>query len=292
MMRLHLDWALSLSIAVAVVGACSDTENASEGTGAIGGAGGGDASLGGSAGAVGDAGSDVLQPDETVVVVGPGADASSQGKFGGADDPYSKPEIVYPTTGIVMPPNTQTLEVHWKPAPGQTLFEIRFESKAIALVVYTGCTSVGGGCVYQTDKSFWAKLVDPNRGGPPVSYRIRGVNGGSPSTVGTSETRTLAFSKEDIIGGLYYWNTSGVIQRFDFGLPGAPAEQYMTPAMAGALTCVGCRALARRQAHGGGQRHPGACSLQGLRRRDAPSAHRGSRSHRRCRQLLRLLAEG
>ena len=245
MMRSHLNRALLLSIAVAVAAACSATENAADSSGGAGGAAGSDASAGGSAGAPVDSGSDGVQPAKTVVVVGPGADAGSKDKFAGPDDPYAKPEVVYPSPGIVTPPNMQTLEVHWKPGAGQTLFEIRFESAAIALVVYTGCTPVGGGCVYQTDKDFWAQLVDPNRGGPPVSYRVRGVNGSSPYGVGTSDTRTVAFSKENIIGGLYYWNTSGVIQRYDFGLPGAPAEQYMTPAMAGAFTCVGCHALSR-----------------------------------------------
>jgi hypothetical protein len=36
-----------------------------------------------------------------------------------------------------------------------------------------------------------------------------------------------------------------VIQRYDFGLPLQKAEQYMTPQMAGALTCVGCHGLSR-----------------------------------------------
>lgn len=247
-MRVPLQGALLLSIAVAGAAGCSaadDSGKSAGGAGGGGGAAGSDASLGGAAGTAGDAGADAMQPATTVVVVGPGADGTSKDKFGGPDDPYAKPDIVYPAPGIVTPPNMQTLELHWKPGAGQTLFEIRFDSPAIALVVYTGCTSVGGGCVYQTDKAFWAKLVDPNRGGPPVAYRIRGVNGSSPYGVGVSETRTLAFSLENINGGLYYWNTSGVIQRYDFGLPGAPAEQFMTPPMAGALTCVGCHALSR-----------------------------------------------
>lgn len=62
------------------------------------------------------------------MVVGPGADPTSKDKFNGPDDPFAKPEVVYPANNIVTPPNMQSLEVHWKPGAGQTLFEIRFES--------------------------------------------------------------------------------------------------------------------------------------------------------------------
>ncbi|MBK7582599.1 MAG: hypothetical protein IPI67_20670 [Myxococcales bacterium] len=243
----RLDGVLIFALAIGLAGACSATDDASSSSGGAGGAGGaaGSDASAGTAGATNDAGSDGPAPTKTVVVVGPGADPTSKDKFNGPDDPFAKPEVVYPANNIVTPPNMQSLEVHWKPGAGQTLFEIRFESPAIALVIYTGCTPVGGGCVYQTDKDFWSQLVEPNRGAPPISYRVRGVNGSAPYGVGTSDPRLLAFSKENIIGGLYYWNTSGVIQRYDFGLPNATAEQFMTPPMAGALTCVGCHALSR-----------------------------------------------
>ena len=239
------DWLLVLSLVAAVGAACSATESASpKGAGGSAGAAGSDASAG-AAGVVADAGDDVLKPDKTVVVIGPGADADSPQKFGGPDDPYAKPELVYPADGVLVPPNMRALDLHFKPGTGQTLFEIRFESPAIAVVVYVGCKTLGSGCEYATDKDFWDNLVPPNRGAAPVSYRIRGVNGGKPYGVGTSDTHGLAFSKEDINGGLYYWNTSGILQRYDFGLPLQQAEQYMTPQMAGALTCVGCHALSR-----------------------------------------------
>lgn len=243
-MRSRLDGVLGLGMVFGWVAACSATDDAQTvASGGGSGDAGADVAVGGSSGS--DAGTDAITPAKTVVIIGPGADAGSKDKFGGPDDPYQKPDIVYPSDGVVAPPNTKSLEFHWKPGQGQTLFELRFESPAIALVVYTGCTPVGGGCVYATDKDFWNQLVEPNRGLPPVTYRIRGVNGTAPYGVGESAPRSVAFSKENIIGGLYYWNTSGVIQRYDFGLPLQTAEQYMTPQMAGALTCVGCHALSR-----------------------------------------------
>ncbi len=232
-------------LCVAIAAGCSSaTKSGNSGAGGGAATGGTDAG-GGTAGAVVDAGPDVIEPAETVVVIGPGATDDAPTKFGGVDDPSAKPQLVYPTDGVVVPPNMNSLEVHFTPGTGQTLFEIRFESAAIALVVYVGCTPVNSGCVYQTDQTFWEQLAGKNRGTPPVSYRIRGVNGSAPTSVGTSATQTIAFGKDDIVGGLYYWNTAGVIQRYEFASPVQTAELFMTPQMAGALTCVGCHSLSR-----------------------------------------------
>ena len=235
-------------IAAALLGlalSCSATDSkkndGSVGTGATdGGAGagaGGSGNIGGTGG--GDAG-----PAETVTVFGPGADSSAPTKFGGPEAPNSS-VIAYPADGVVLPGNLNSLEIHFTPPSGHTLFEIRFESPSIALVVYTGCTPVGAGCAYATDQVFWDQLAKKNRGADPVTYRIRSVNGSAPAAVGSSETRTLAFGKEDIVGGLYYWNSNGFIQRYDFGYPLQQPELFMSPQMAGALTCVGCHGLSR-----------------------------------------------
>lgn len=238
------DIGLGVILAVSIVAGCSSatSSNGNNGGGSGGsGTGGLDSGVGGGAGE--DSG---ITPAETVVVIGPGADADSPNKFGGAKDDFAKPEIVYPNDGIVTPPNLNSMEVHFKAGTGQNLFEIRFESPAIALVVYTTCQPVNSGCAYQTDQAFWEQLVEKNKGLPPVTYRVRGVNSSVPnSVVGVSEPRTIAFAKEDIIGGLYYWNTNGVIQRYEFGSPLQNAELYMTPQEAGALVCVGCHALSR-----------------------------------------------
>jgi hypothetical protein len=187
-----------------------------------------------------------LQGDGGVgVILGPGSDASSPGKFGGPDAPGSKPNIVYPPTGVVVPPNMNSLEIHFIPAAGQTLFEVTFQAPTTTLSVFTGCTPLNGGCVFTPDKTFWSNLVAYARGTVPVTYTIKGVNGQSPGVVGTSAQRTIAFGQQNLFGGIYYWNTGGVIQRYDFGFPNAPAKQYLTAADVGAFACVGCHALSR-----------------------------------------------
>jgi len=180
----------------------------------------------------------------SINIIGSGADASSPTKFGGAAS-GSKPTIVYPDDGVVVPPNMNALEIHFTPAAGETLFEITFQAPTYKVVVYTGCSALGGGCVYATDAAFWAALVPYARGTAPVTYSIKGVNGATPGTVGTSTSRSIVFGQQDITAGLYYWNTAGVIERYDWGLPNVPPKAYLTPLNTGAAVCVGCHVVAR-----------------------------------------------
>jgi hypothetical protein len=179
------------------------------------------------------------------IVIGPGAPPDAASQFSGGDDPGNKPTLAYPPDGILVPPNMNSLEIHFIPAAGQKLFAIDFASPVAAFTVYTGCDPVGQGCAYTPDKSFWSALADASRGTAPVSYSVRGItaNGGK---VGTSAPQTIQFANEDIVGGLYYWNSAaGSVQRYDFGYPGKQSETFLNGPGAGALTCVGCHVLSR-----------------------------------------------
>ncbi len=177
------------------------------------------------------------------VIIGPGAAPDAPGKFGGgAGGPA--PSVVYPNDGVLVPPNMNSLEFHFIPGAGQTLFQLEFASKNVSLSVYVGCTPLSNGCVYTPDAAFWKLLANTARGGEPVTYKVKGVNGGAPGQVGVSASRTIQFSTDDLSGGLYYWNSGGTIQRYDFGFP-QQAETYLNPASAGGAICVGCHALSR-----------------------------------------------
>lgn len=181
----------------------------------------------------------------TTTVIGSGADPSSSGKFGGAVDPSASPSIVYPPNGVMIPPNTNTLEFHFIPGAGQTLFKLSFQAPTTTLELFFGCTAVGGGCVYTVDPSFWTDLVPYARGAAPVTYTLSGVDGASPGAVGVSAQSTILFDQQNMTGGVYYWNTAGVIERYDYGAPASPPVQYLTPADIGGLFCVGCHAISR-----------------------------------------------
>ncbi|MEB2313930.1 MAG: hypothetical protein OZ921_09970 [Sorangiineae bacterium] len=240
---------LTAALGVAAAAACSAANGSTSGAG-TGGAGGsagsgatdGGAGLAGASASGGAAGSD--GGNQTTVVIGPGADASAPGKFGGAADASSPIDVVYPESGILVPPNMNSLEIHFVPSAGQTLFELRFEAPSLNFVVYTGCSAVSGGCVFSADKQFWLELAESARGLAPVRYTIRGVNGASPSGVGESTSHELTFVGDDLTGGLYYWNAaSGSIMRYDFGYPLQTASVFLKGN--GPADCLGCHVLSR-----------------------------------------------
>jgi hypothetical protein len=135
------------------------------------------------------------------------------------------------------------LEVQFMPAAGNALFEISFTTPKLSLKVYTTCVSVGTGCGYLPDEATWQLLSDYGRGGTiQIALRATGANGGP---VGSAAARTLSFTDEDLLGGLYYWAAAnGAVNRYDFGLRGQKAENFYTPQMSGAM-CVGCHVLSR-----------------------------------------------
>ena len=179
------------------------------------------------------------------VVIGPGATPSAPGKFGGPDDPSRAPQLVYPADGILVPPNLNELEFHFMPGTGNNLFELTFKGDVLELVIYVGCQTVGAGCVYAPDDLVWQTLAEGGRGLDPLDYTLRGVNGNNPGGVGTSSSQTIAFATDDLTGGLYYWNSQGIIERYDFGRRGQTAENYLNAANTGATICVGCHVLSR-----------------------------------------------
>ncbi len=182
----------------------------------------------------------------STVVIGPGADSGSPGKFTGPADPSRSPTLVYPDDGVLVPANLNELEFHFLPGAGNTLFELAFTGSAIDLRIYFTCQPLGSGCGFTPDEATWTILSGAERGEAPVTWTLRGVDGASPGGVGTSAARALAFGREDIVGGLYYWNAgAGAIRRYDFGRRGQSAEPFLDAPTAGATTCVGCHALSR-----------------------------------------------
>ncbi|MEN9799630.1 MAG: hypothetical protein RL653_3327 [Pseudomonadota bacterium] len=182
----------------------------------------------------------------TTVVVAPGADPSAPTKFSGSVDPSAAPTVVYPPDGVMLPPNTNSIEFHFVPSSGQTLFKFTFVAPTTTLEVYTGCTAVGGGCVFTPDATFWSSLAAYARGTVPVKWTVSGVDGASPGSVGVSGQQGLSFTEQDLLGGLYYWNSAGSVVRFDYGFPNSPRQTYATSATVGASTCVGCHVLSRQ----------------------------------------------
>lgn len=190
----------------------------------------------------------VAQADLTIllrsVIVEPGAPASSPGDFGGATPGGPAPELVYPDTGVIVPPNLNTMEFHFRPGSGQNVFELTFTGTTIQLAIYLPCTALNGGCVWSPSQHVWDILATAGRGDAPLFYTLRGLDGAH--TVGASTARSIQFATDDVTGGIYYWAASaGQIMRYDFGLRTQTAEKYLTTGQAGGLECVGCHTLSR-----------------------------------------------
>lgn len=189
----------------------------------------------------------------TTVIIGSGADSTAPTKFGGSGSGGAI-NVVYPPSGVMLPPNTNTMEFHFIPAAGQTLFRFTFQAPTTTLVVYTGCTPLGPGCVFTPQPSFWSDLVAYARGTAPVSWTVSGVDGsamGNP--IGSSSPQEMAFTEQDLRGGLYYWSikegftgSTTTVQRFDYGFPNAPRQTYLTQADVGGTFCVGCHVISRQ----------------------------------------------
>lgn len=179
------------------------------------------------------------------VEIGPGATVNAPNLFGGSVTGAAI-QVVYPATGVLLPPNTNSLEFHFVPGSGQTLFRFTFVAPTTTLQVYTGCTPLGAGCVFTPAPTFWTSLVDYARGTAPVQWRVEGVNGTNPGAVGASAWQDLGFTEQDLTGGLYYWNSAGTVVRYDYGYPNAPATTYLRASNVGAFACVGCHVLSRQ----------------------------------------------
>jgi TolB protein len=193
----------------------------------------------------GGPGSDAYFAPVDMDIVTPSAPSDAASMFGGTPEPSHAPSLVYPLDQVVVPPNLSQLEFHYLPNGG-TVFQLSVTAGASHIRVYFGCPeTVGAGCVYMPDFSTWTVLSSAARGHGTITYVLRGVD--ASGHLGETDARTITFTSEDVTGGLYYWTPGfmGAINRFEFGVPGAHAERFLSLGDTGAHMCVGCHELSR-----------------------------------------------
>jgi len=167
--------------------------------------------------------------------------------FGGPASTTRAPQLVYPNDGVLLPPNLNGIEVHYRPgSTANTLFEIAFHNDDTDVRTYTRCVTLQDGCVYRPTSTVWREIAETNRGLRPVTVTVRGTDDAG-TAVGTSAGAALSFAREDLRGGLYYWSTTlKSIERWDFGsTTQTVADTVVGPADGDGTTCVGCHALSR-----------------------------------------------
>ncbi len=193
----------------------------------------------------GSTGNDAYFAPVDMDILTPSAPSDAASMFGGMPDAAHAPSLVYPLDQVVVPPNLSQLEFHYLPNGG-TVFQLSVTAGASHIRVYFGCPeTVGAGCVYMPDFSTWTVLSNAARGHGPITYVLRGVD--ASGHLGETDARTITFTSEDVTGGLYYWTPGfmGAINRFEFGVPGAHAERFLSLGDTGAHMCVGCHELSR-----------------------------------------------
>lgn len=183
---------------------------------------------------------------EHIVIVG-GAPSDAPGKFDGAGTGGVSPTLVYPSSGVILPPNLNTLEFHFLPGSGNTVFELELIGSLVSLKLYLTCQALQQGCSYEPDEAVWELIATAGRGEEAIFYTLRGIDGNAASpTAGESATHSMLFASDDMLGGIYYWNASpGAIMRYEFGRRGQSAETYLNVGQTNGTTCVGCHALSR-----------------------------------------------
>jgi hypothetical protein len=192
-----------------------------------------------------------------------GSAPATFGNAGTSSNVMCNPTLVYPPDGILLPPNTNVIEVHFLPGSGpppNTQFEVSFENAVTDVRIYTTCVGstpdqgmpLNGGCVFELSPAEWDYVAKTNADGDPVTVKVRGL-GCDGANAGASATRAISFAKEDLVGTLYYWasmrigmNTfSGGVFRYDFGVRGQSADPVLTPFYGGNGLCIGCHDISR-----------------------------------------------
>lgn len=265
--NLHSTVLLGASITIAVAGACGG----SGGTGSNTFPGGDGSSDGMSSGSssgpdgslLGDSqgGGPTDAPPETSDFACDGC-APFPGLDGGACSPQTlgPPTLVYPPDGVLLPPNMNVLEVQWVPPTGAALFEVDFENAVTDVRVETPCnsiTSVRGtanvGCGLTLSQAEWNDISNLNRDGDPLRVTVRAAPANTQCTSTSQQTVAISFAKDDLTGGIYYWQsvlygqaagTAGGIFYHDFGSFDPTPTPFWT---AGGTnnTCVGCHTLSK-----------------------------------------------
>jgi hypothetical protein len=180
-----------------------------------------------------------------------------------------KPTLKYPPDQVLLPPNTNVIEVHFL-GGGNDKFEVSFTNAVTDVRIYTTCNGttvadgmaapgVTGGCLFELTQTEWDYIAKTNRNGAPLTVGVRGL-GCDGTNAAASDSRTISFAKQDVLGTIYYWASirlagnvnSGGVYRYDYGRRGQTAEAVLTP-VADANgnggnsngLCVGCHLVDR-----------------------------------------------
>ncbi|HMI92484.1 MAG TPA: MopE-related protein [Polyangiales bacterium] len=148
------------------------------------------------------------------------------------------PRITYPSDQTRLPRNLGSLLQQWRAGEALELFELRFEGELTRVRYYTRARSLA------LDAAAFGRLAASSHGEALVTS-VRGLTLGEPQTVYASQPVALSFSREPVLGAIYYWSTAneGVMRAH---ISATSATKFFTdPAAQDAAKCVGCHTVSR-----------------------------------------------
>lgn len=188
----------------------------------------------------------------------PDIPGNPQPLFTGTDTSSLAPTLIYPNAGVLLPPNLNSLEVHYLPGKSaDELYEISIIGPYSVYRYYTRCWAdtakfVQGTCAVELDPDTVKVIAESNRGAGAAQLTVRGTD--QHGKVGSSTTGSIEFAAESVNGAIYYWTASDPprIMRFDFGSQSGlaaflqPSDLPDDDGNPGKNTrCIGCHALSR-----------------------------------------------
>ena len=171
-------------------------------------------------------------------------------------DPLAKPIIVYPLAGSMHPINLADITFQWRLGPGvaQTVFRIRLQrADGDIFEFFVPCNAAGttpgpqpqaSECTYHMPAGAWIETANSSRG-QTLTVDIAGVDRAHPGFYALSDPQPLAFTPEEVSGGLYYWS-NGIQGTLRLLFGGRTNQTFVKPGTpSNTSTCGGCHAVSR-----------------------------------------------
>jgi hypothetical protein len=165
------------------------------------------------------------------------------------------PVIVYPNDQTRFPRNIYRTLFQWRPGSA-TQFRLTFTGPRTKVEAFTDgvhpqCADKANAACWEADENAWFLIASGNAGSA-VTVTIDGLDTStSPATVRRSAPITIAFSRQNVEGAIFYWSTTAAgIRRAsvasgqpDDYLTGKPATRYTDPT--DSIKCVACHVVSR-----------------------------------------------
>jgi hypothetical protein len=180
---------------------------------------------------------------------------SSPGAWDGTPVGGGAPTVVYPSDQTRFPRNIHRTLFQWRTG-ASSAFRLTFDGPAARVVVYTDgahplCAGKApvAGC-WEADAAAWSLIAGSNAG-QAVTVTVDGLDtSGAAPVVRRAPPITIAFSKRDVRGAIFYWSTTSAgIRRANVAsaapddyVAGKPATVYGDGT---SVKCVACHVVSR-----------------------------------------------